>query len=77
MVGDWNGKAEPFKIHAEGWALIFAASVAICFIGYTVWSLNQPVLPCPTMVAMSRTCMPFGCEHTYVNARGQDTGECR
>lgn len=22
MVSDWDGKAESFKIHSEGWALI-------------------------------------------------------
>ena len=45
-------------------------------IGYGIWSWNQDVKPCPTMVAHSTTCIPFGCTHTYINARGEDTGEC-
>ena len=29
MVSDWNGKAEPFKIHKEGWALIVFCAVLV------------------------------------------------
>lgn len=32
MSADWNGKAEPFHIHPEGWGLIIVAVVAIAAI---------------------------------------------
>lgn len=48
---------------------------AVC--GYLAWAASRPVLPCREMVAMSSTCIPFGCTKTYVNERGEDTGECR
>lgn len=57
-------------------------SVAICGLllaglAYTGWSaLTRPVMPCRTMVAISQTCIPFGCTKTHINERGEDTGEC-
>lgn len=59
-----------------GWGLGMVAAVLLFLVCYGLWSINQPVKPCAEMVAMSRTCIPFGCTHTYVNARGEDTGEC-
>ena len=44
--------------------------------GMILGKFMRPIPPCPTMVSMSRTCIPFGCTHTYINARGEDTGEC-
>ncbi len=59
-----------FGVIAFGW-LVVIMTVAI-LIAY--W--NQPVLPCQKLVAMSHTCIPFGCTKTYINERGEDTGEC-
>lgn len=58
--------------------LVIAAIIAVGSVfGLAVEVLNSPVMPCREFVAMSRTCIPFGCTKTYINERGEDTGECR
>ena len=38
MVSTWNGKTEPFKIHAEGWALIIIMAILAALAMYFVFN---------------------------------------
>lgn len=38
MVSDWDGKAESFKIHSEGWALIIVAIFMVSAIGVVIFN---------------------------------------
>ena len=80
MGGDGVGKSDlgPELVGVFVRAVLTVCGGAFVFaVGYGIWSLNQPVLPCKELVAMSSTCIPFGCSKTYINERGEDTGECR
>jgi len=66
------------KMNWRFYADVIGWVVAILLAGdLLIEALNRPVLHCKELVAMSRDCIPFGCSKTYVNERGEDTGECR
>lgn len=51
-------------------ALINIAAVAIA-ITWLLWTAGYHIVHKPTDAQL------FGCEHTYINDKGEDTGECR
>ena len=65
--------------------LLVGIAAGVC--GYAVWSLSRPVVPpCQHLIGFHvhgdklvnvyGPCGHDGCTHTYINARGEDTGEC-
>jgi hypothetical protein len=69
-----------------GISLASGCALLLFLACYGLWSLNQPVPPCQTLIGFHvrgdklvnvyGPCGHDGCEHTYINARGEDTGEC-
>ena len=57
------------KESLEAAAAFFIACVLVG--GFFFWALGYHIVHKPTDAQL------FGCEHTYINEKGEDTGECR